>query len=259
MTKEQLLRIVERAKENQSGTSAGSTSTTYTESLDDFDLGGFHCEQCNDKGYLLRKDENGIVWSRECPCMKRRRTERNIRKSGVSDMLNRYTFDSYITDTPLRKKIKDIAKKYVDSDKGWMIVSGRSGSGKSHICVAVCGKLIEKGEEMRYLSWRDDSVHLKSILNTPEYKEEVDKLIKVPILYIDDFFKGTVSDADINLAFQILNGRYNDSKKRTIISTELSMEQIFLRDEAVGGRIFERSRGFIVSAPDENFRMRAYE
>ena len=102
------------------------------------------------------------------------------------------------------------------------------------------------------------TLNLKSILNTPEYKETVDKLIRVPVLYIDDFFKGTVSDADINLAFQILNGRYNDSKKRTIISTELSMEQIFSRDEAIGGRIFERSRGFIVNAPDENFRMRSY-
>lgn len=258
MTKEQILRIAEKAKENRNGTSAGSTSMMYVESLDDFDLGGFHCELCNDKGYLLRKDEDGTLWSRECSCMKRRRTERNIRKSGVSDMLQRYTFDSYITDTVLRKKIKETAKKFAESDKGWMIVSGRSGSGKSHICVATCGALIEKGEEMRYLSWRDDSVNLKSILNTPEYKEAVDKLIRVPVLYIDDFFKGTVSDADINLAFQILNGRYNDSKKRTIISTELSMEQIFSRDEAIGGRIFERSRGFIVNAPDENFRMRSY-
>ena len=231
---------------------------TYIESLDDFGLGGIHCEQCGDKGYLLRKDENGITWSRECPCMKRRRTERNIRKSGVSDMLSRYTFDSYIADTPLRKKIKEIAKKFAESGSGWMIVSGRSGSGKSHICVATCGVLIERGEEMKYFSWRDDSVNLKALLNMPEYKEEVDKLIRVPLLYIDDFFKGTISDADVNLAFQILNGRYNDSKKRTIISTELTMEQIFSRDEAVGGRIFERSRGFIVSAPDENYRMRMY-
>ena len=230
---------------------------TYTEPLNDFDLGGIHCELCNDKGYILRTDENGIMWSRECSCMKRRRTERNIRKSGVSDMLQRYTFDSFITDTPIRERIKEIAKKFAESDKGWLIVSGRSGSGKSHICVATCGAMIERGEEMKYFSWRDDSVHLKALLNTPEYKEEIDKLIKVPLLYIDDFLKGTISDADINLAFQILNGRYNDSKKRTIISTELDMKEIFKRDEAVAGRIYERSRGFIISAPDENFRMRA--
>ena len=236
----------------------GANITPPIETLDDFDLGGIHCELCNDKGYLMRKDENGIVWSRECPCMKRRRTERSIRKSGVSDMLERYTFDRYIADTPLRVKIKGIAKSFTESDKGWMIVSGRSGSGKSHICVATCGAMIARGEEMKYFSWRDDSVHLKSLLNTPEYKEEIDKLIRVPLLYIDDFFKGTVSDADINLAFQILNGRYNDSKKRTIISSELKIEDIFKKDEAVGGRILERSRGFILVAPDENYRMRMF-
>ena len=235
----------------------GQNTMMFTETLDNFDLGGIHCEQCNDKGYLLRTDENGILWSRECPCMKRRRTERNIKKSGVSDMLERYTFDSYITDTPLRVKIKETAKKYAESDNGWMIVSGRSGSGKSHICVATCRAMIERGTEMKYFSWRDDSVNLKSILNKPEYKEEISKLISVPLLYIDDFFKGTISDADINLAFQILNGRYNDSKKRTIISSELKIEEIFKEDEAIGGRILERSHGFVVVSPNENYRKRS--
>ena len=248
--------MAEKAREQE--TEIGRNTTPHIESLDDFDLGGFHCELCNDKGYIVRTDENGIMWSRECSCMKRRRTERSIRKSGVSDMLERYTFDSYIADTALRVKIKEIAKSFAETDKGWMIVSGRSGSGKSHICVATCGALIKRGEEMKYFSWRDDSVHLKSILNMPEYKEEIDKLIRVPILYIDDFFKGTISDADINLAFQILNGRYNDSRKRTIISTELKIDEIFKKDEAIGGRILERSRGFILVAPDENYRMRMY-
>jgi DNA replication protein DnaC len=227
-----------------------------TETLDDFDLGGIHCEQCNDKGYLLRVDEDGVIWSRECPCMKKRRTQRSIRKSGVSDMLSRYTFDRYIADTPERVKIKALAKKFSEEDKGWLIISGRSGSGKSHICGAICGELIERGNELRYFAWREDSVKLKSIVNTPEYQERIKCLTRVQVLYIDDFFKGTVTDADINLAFQILNGRYIDSRKRTIISTELSMENIFSIDEALGGRILERSAEFRIKSPDENYRLR---
>ena len=246
--------MVEKAKQN--ATSGKDLIFTTTETLDDFDLGGFHCEECNDKGYLLRTDENGVVWSRECPCMKRRRTQRKKKKSGVSDMLRRYTFDSYITDTSEREKIKAMAKKYAEADSGWLIISGKSGSGKSHICGAICGELIEKGNELRYFAWREDSVHLKSIINTPEYQEKINSLTKVQVLYIDDFFKGTVSDADINLAFQILNGRYIDSRRRTIISTELSMEEIFGLDEAVGGRILEKSAGFRIKSPNENFRLR---
>ena len=246
--------MVDRAKE-RSQIGKGLISIA-TESLDDFDLGGIHCEECNDKGYLLRVDEDGAMWARECPCMKRRRTQRNIRKSGVADMLRRYTFDTYIADTTERLKIKDKAKKFSEADKGWFIISGRSGSGKSHICGAICGELIERGNELRYFAWREDSVNLKSIINTPEYKEKIDSLTKVQILYIDDFFKGTVSDADINLAFQILNGRYIDSRKRTIISTERSMEEIFNIDEALGGRILERSAEFRIKSPEENYRLR---
>ena len=255
LKREKILKMAEIARERET---IGASFTPPIETLDDFDLGGIHCELCNDKGYLLRTDADGIVWSRECSCMKRRRTERSIRKSGVSDMLDRYTFERYVADTPLRVKIKEIAKRFVESEKGWMIVSGISGSGKSHICVATCGAMIDRGIEMRYFSWRDDSVNLKSLLNTPEYKEEIDKLIRVPLLYIDDFFKGTISDADINLAFQILNGRYNDSKKRTIISSELRIEDIFKKDEAIGGRILERSNGFILVAPNENYRKRMF-
>ena len=64
-----------------------------------------------------------------------------------------------------------------------------------------------------------------------------------------------MTDADINLAFEILNARYNDPMLRTVISSELPVEKILAIDEAVGGRIVERARGFICKAPPENYRL----
>lgn len=61
------------------------------------------------------------------------------------------------------------------------------------------------------------------------------ELKMVYVFYIDDFIKETVTDADINIAFELLNARYNDHEKLTIISTEKSI------DEALGSRIYERS------------------
>ena len=89
-----------------------------------------------------------------------------------------------------------------------------------------------------------------------EYKRRINQLRNVPVLYIDDFWKGTVTDADINLAFTILNDRYNMKNKKTIISTEMSMEKILEKDEAIGGRISERAKGFVLQAPDENWRLK---
>ena len=200
------------------------------------------------------------MFSRECECMKRRRSLRSIRKSGLGDMLSRYTFDNYETPDERRALIKETAKRFVDSDTGWFFIAGHSGSGKTHICTAICSALIDKGNEVKYMLWRDENIALKScITEYDEYQRRISKLKEVPVLYIDDFWKvrdGSLTNADVNLTFEIINARYNDMSKRTIISTELMYSDIIRVDEAIGGRIFERSRGFSVKAPDENWRLR---
>jgi DNA replication protein DnaC len=107
------------------------------------------------------------------------------------------------------------------------------------------------------MPWRDESTELKlGMKDFEQYKTRLNKLKTVPILYIDDFFKGGASDADLRLAFEILSARYNNSALRTIISSELDLEAITGLDEALGGRIYERSRGFSVKAPAENMRLK---
>ncbi len=100
---------------------------------------------------------------------------------------------------------------------------------------------------MQYVLWRDMSVRAKAVVtDDEEYNRITEPLKRVKVLYIDDLFKtkdGTpVSPADVNLAFEILNYRYNDTGKITIISTEKTMDQLLEIDEAVGSRIYERSK-----------------
>ena len=95
------------------------------------------------------------------------------------------------------------------------------------------------------------------------YEKRIERLKTVPVLYIDDFWKAKktdgqtrVTDGDVNLAFEILNFRYNDSKLRTIISSEMMLENVLDIDEATGSRIYERSRGFTKTAPADNWRLK---
>ena len=50
------------------------------------------------------------------------------------------------------------------------------------------------------------------------------------------------TDADVKLAFELLNARYNDTAKLTLISTEWSLEGLLDIDEALGSRIYERAK-----------------
>lgn len=227
-----------------------------TPTLDDFGLGGMDCDKCGNTGYILI-DRGDYVCSKECECMKIRRSMRSIRTSGLADMLERYTFENYQAEDEWRKKIKEFAINFANNDTGWFFISGRSGSGKSHICTAICKALIDRGREVKYVIWRDESVALKSCITDQEsYQNRINRLKNIPVLYIDDFWKGDITEADIKLTFEIINARYLDSKKRTIISSEMSLPEILRVDEAIGGRIYERSRGFHLKAPAENWRLR---
>lgn len=224
-----------------------------TETLEDYDLGGFDCPMCGNTGTITHLDD-GVLYSRECDCMKIRRSMRRIRNSGMTDMLVRYTFDNY-QETEDTKDIKRLAEQFVD-DEGWWYISGRSGSGKTHICTAICSQIIKRGIEVYYMSWRDESINLKSnVMDSQYYTARMNKLKSVSVLYIDDFLKAGDSDADIRLAFEIMNARYNDRKLRTIISSEKEIPALFDRDEALAGRIYERAKKYIVKSPKQNWRM----
>ena len=232
-----------------------STMTTC-ESLADFGLDNVDCPICHNTGKLLRKGDNGELFSRDCECMAKRVSLRRIERSGMSDMLNRYTFQTYETPDAARVRVKIAAEKFCKADEGWWYIAGQSGSGKTHICTAICSELIERGKNTRYMRWRDESRELKALINSDEIEPKLKSLKEVEVLYIDDFLKGGANEADIRLAFEIINARYNNSKLRTLISSEIGIEELLQIDEALGGRIYERSKGFRLSAPSEDWRLR---
>lgn len=219
-------------------------------------LGEIDCPICKNKGYVASV-VNGVVTTRKCACMTKRNSIMRIRKSGLMDLLNRYTLEAYQTPEKWQEMLKKTAISFVSNSAGrWFMISGNPGSGKTHLCTGICGKLIDGGKDVQYMLWRTDAPHLKALVNDREqYETEMYRLKSVDVLYIDDFFKGTITEADINLAFDLLNARYNNANRTTIISAEKSMEQILHIDEAVGSRIYERAKGYTVKTSTKNWRL----
>ena len=233
-----------------------SDTSTQHNTLSEANLDNVDCPICNNKGYILRTDEQGITWARDCECMKKRISLRNVEDSGLKDLVSKYTFENYKAETKEQEIVLRKAKEFLITDAECFVIFGQSGSGKTHICTAITSKLIENGWKAKYFLWRTDAAILKSMVTEGDrYQWEINKLRNVPVLYIDDLFKGSISEADINLAFTILNERYNHHGKKTIISTELTMPKLMSIDEAVGSRIVERAKGYIVEAPSKNMRL----
>lgn len=217
-------------------------------------LHGVNCTKCNNTGRIL-ENRSGMLYAIECECMNVRRGLLHLRRSGLQDMVKYNTFESFKTPNAATANIKKSAMAYVNINNGaWFFVRGSRGSGKTHICTAIAKDIMEKGRSLKYVLWRDLVQQLKAVINEIEYRDIMDSLRKADVLYIDDFLKGSISDSDVNRAYEIINARYNLKSKKTIISSERSLEEIDALDSAISDRIRERCGGFIFALDGINWR-----
>ena len=231
---------------------------------------GYNCPQCLNRGYFMRAVQTPRgLWTTEqctCKCMAVRRTIRRMKKSGLKDIIKDYTFDKYETTEPWQKTVKDAAQDYAKEAHGWFFLGGQPGIGKTHLCTAICREFLLEGREVKYMLWRDEAPRLKALVNDPEYGDEIRAYKEAEVLYIDDLFKTGKTDrgekqqptaGDINLAFELLNYRYNDQRLLTIISSECTINNLLDIDEAVGSRVAERAK-VLSMKPDrsKNYRLR---
>lgn len=232
---------------------------------------GYNCNVCKNKAYIVKLVEhpNGTYGKEygDCKCVEIRRSIMRMKRSGLKDIIRDYTFDKFEAAEPWQQSLKAAATDYAKSREGWFYLGGQSGCGKTHLCTAICREFLLEGKQVIYMLWRDDIAKIKGLATFPEERQQmIDRFKKAEVLYIDDLFKtGRNPDgsepkptaADINAAFEIINYRYNNPSLLTIISSELNEDELLDIDEAVGGRIFERSKSISIAKDrSRNYRIR---
>ena len=226
-----------------------------TLNLDD----GYDCRECKNKGYISIVKDYGLYFSETlipCKCQRIREAINRLKRSGLKNIVKEYTFDKYETQEQWQAMLKDAAMKFctedAEADNHWFFIGGQSGAGKSHLCSAIAVKYIKKGYNVKYMLWRDEVTRIKARVNeTEEYDALMKELKEADVLYIDDLFKTGKDEsgnpkqptaADINIAFEILNYRYNNPQLVTLISSERTIIDLCAIDEAIAGRISERTK-----------------
>ena len=222
-------------------------------------MSGHGCDICGGLGYTVRRTESGELVSRTCKCEIIRRNRLRMERSGLLGLLDSCTFESFQTQEYWQQAAKQAAEKYLTDWKGkWFFIGGSPGTGKTHLCTAICTKLMDGGIPVRYVQWRGDIPAIKAKTSDAEaYAEAMQPLKTVRALYIDDFLKGTVTEGDRNIAFDLLNARYIKPSLLTIISSEWTISRVLDWDEAIGSRIAERSKGCVLNITEKkNYRLK---
>ena len=194
-----------------------------------------------------------------CECYKREQTLKLWASAGLTTDLKTRTFETYKPYNADTSKAKGIAAIFAKDFKSESIAFiGQPGSGKTHLGMAIMLNFLEKGIQTVYFAYREEITRLKqNIMDQEIYQKEISKYKHCNVLFIDDLFKGKVTDSDIKIMFEIINHRYIN-RKPVIISSELTIDMLLDVDEATGSRIFEMCRDHLVEmrGKENNYRMR---
>lgn len=221
----------------------------------------YECLDCKDTGFIISRSDTLPKITNCKKCFKKWEMRRIFKESGITEYdYQRYTLQSFITDTQEAQDMKKLAQKFLEDKNAKGIgFFGNSGTGKTHICIAICQAMKKKHH---YWQYRREIQKIKNSMYTD--RNEFERLMKISatanILYIDDLFKGAwdgtkLANQDAQIMFQIINDRYI-KRLKTIISSENSLNRIYKANEAIGSRIYEMVKPYLMKVEGENRRIR---
>ena len=125
-------------------------------------------------------------------------------------------------------KAKELAKDFADDPKGWLVLHGASGCGKTHFAVAIVNALINRGAPAKYVSALDipDLIRGGWSRGQEEFaSDEFTPLLDAPVLVIDDFGVQPTSEWVDTKIDQLLTFRFN-SRAPTVVALAKSLNDL---------------------------------
>ena len=224
------------------------------------------CPKCKGLGWIYHTKENGNQYVTKCECQIVEEARQRIERSGISDEFRKKSFENFVdTGSDRIKAAKTTAVKYCKdfpeirgNRNNSIMFMGQVGSGKTHLSMAICNTLMDRySAGVVYMPYREDIITIKqNAADSENYTKTVNRFKNAPVLMIDDMLKGSVTGADLNAIFEIINYRYIKYLP-LIISTEKTKKELLEFDEGTMSRVLEMSKGYQIEivGREHNYRI----
>lgn len=227
----------------------------------ELNISEYRCAKCRDLTFIV---EDGVAIA--CECRGVRQAEEILKRSGISEEFRNKRFSNFVYGS--QRQIIDAYKeactyskyfKDIENDRcNSIMFMGQVGSGKTHLSLAIANELMENSVGVVYMSYREVITKLKqNIMDDVYYHRVLGKYKIARVLLIDDLFKGKVTDSDINIIFELINYRYFN-KLPVIVSCELDVDGLLNVDEAIGSRLVEMCKGYLLELKGQRLNYRMY-
>lgn len=203
----------------------------------------FECDKCNDSGYELLS--NG---TKMCTCFKQELINEAYNKSNLyklkEDNFQKFDISLFSSESDILKyrtnlsprenmeKIKSLCENFIDnfdnSNQKNLLFTGTPGIGKTFLSGCIANELLNKGYTVLYQTAPVllDRIFEYKYNNKETSKELYDNLFNVNLLIIDDLGTENLTSAKFSELFTIINSRLLNPQTKTIISTNLSLENL---------------------------------
>ena len=183
------------------------------------------CIICNDLGWVVpnaRLGDPGFGKAVPCSCRESLSDpSRLVQLQRYSNLgpLTKIRFD-YIhpsgpssgeIDKKLFESAFNTAKGFAEDPQGWLILSGKSGSGKTQLAAAIVNRVLEKGHPSFFMFVPDLLDHLRSTYTSSSdisYDQLFEQVRSAPLLVLDDLGKQSATSWAQEKIYQVINYRY---------------------------------------------------
>lgn len=218
-----------------------------------------NCPLCRGTGWKLmpRNDGTSSSVAVPCECGMEERAEKVMERARIPKRYEHCDFESFSTDIGsaqqqqslknAKLQVQGFLRDYPSAEKG-LLLSGRSGVGKTHLAVAALKELIRRGHAGLFSDYRELLKEIQSSYNPSSESTEMgilEPIRTVEILVLDDLGASKPSDWVRDIVGIVLNARYNE-RRTTIITTN------YLENPQADGESVRLPNGKLVPAVRED-------
>ena len=152
---------------------------------------------------------------------------RMFRNSGLTEKQLKQTFKSYRNYDAETGRAKCAAFK-ASQDNSGLVLSGKRGTGKTHLAVAVGLESMHHGRQSKFYLVNEllDELRDANVNDHEGYNALMKSCKEVPCLILDDLGKERTTGAGLDYLYQIVDYRYRHDLQTVITTNALSVEEL---------------------------------